>query len=202
VPYEPEHDVYGTGATLATAERHFVESSALALDVLEAAPSAGVLRGLAMSVNLVTLADHEPDLDRLAAAFRVAGGTAGPGVEWAGRVSPEVLSRMNDSYRRNREQVRAEIARAWRSDGPEPLVRWRASVRALRSALEAAGDSFTAPLAGSPLAWYVTRLRPERQSVAAVLLRCTHLFQNRIGIGTPEEMHIGYLVARALAEHD
>jgi Lantibiotic biosynthesis dehydratase C-term len=203
VPYRPEHEVYGDGATLAAAERHFVESSALALDVLATAPTQGVRRGLALSVNLMTLADHEPDLDRLGAAFR----DAADGTNWSGRVSPDVMSRMNDSYERSRAQVGAEVDRAWRiaggtevPDEKEPLARWLASIRALRLALEAAGDGFTASPAGSPHAWYLTRLEPARRSVAGVLLRCTHLFENRIGVTTPDEIHIGYLVARALAE--
>lgn len=212
VPYVPEHDVYGVGTTLEAAERHFVESSALALEVLGSGPSPGVLRGLAMSVNLMTLADHEPDLDRLGAAFHAAGGqgwtdTVGPGSP-GGRVSPEVMDRMNDSYGRSREQVRGEIERAWRianaaqpTADPDPLARWLVSIRALRVAMEDAGDKFDVSPAGSPHAWYLTRLDAARRSIASVLLRCTHLFDNRIGVTTPDEIHIGYLVARALAEH-
>lgn len=208
VAYVPEHDVYGTGATLAAAERHFTESSALALDVLGSASSAGVLRGLAMSVNLMTLADHEPDLDRLSAAFNDVGGQGFSGAVGADRVSPEIMAQMNDSYLRSREQVQAEIERAWRIAGDveaagsgDPLARWLMSIRGLRAALEAAGDAFSVAPAGSPHAWYLTRLDPARRAVASVLLRCTHLFDNRIGVTTPDEIHIGYLVARALAEH-
>jgi hypothetical protein len=208
VPYLPEHDVYGTGTTLEAAERHFVESSALALEVLGSSPSPGVLRGLAMSVNLTTLADHEPDLDRLGAAFHAAGGQGWTDTVGPQRVSPDVMAQMNDSYGRSCEQVRGEIERAWRiantaqpAADPDPLARWVVSIRALRVALEEAGDAFDVSPAGSPHAWYLTRLDAARRSIASVLLRCTHLFDNRIGVTTPDEIHIGYLVARALAEH-
>ncbi|GIH05365.1 hypothetical protein Rhe02_34320 [Rhizocola hellebori] len=205
VPYLPEHDVYGEGETLEAAERHFVESSALALEVLESAPTAGILRGLALSVNLMTLADHEPDLGKLSAAFAEAGNQGFQDTVGPARVSPDVMAQMNESYLRAREQVQAEIARAWRIAGvvekADPLARWIVSIRALREALEAAGDKFDISPAGSPHAWYLSRLDPARRSVASVLLRCTHLFDNRIGVTTPDEIHIGYLVARALAEH-
>lgn len=40
VEYRPEHDRYGTGAHLAAVERHFVESSTIALALLPAGPEA------------------------------------------------------------------------------------------------------------------------------------------------------------------
>jgi hypothetical protein len=118
------------------------------------------------------------------------------------------MAQMNDSYLRSRDQVQAEIDRAWRiagdvqaADPADPLARWLLSIRALRTALQAAGDGFAAAPASSPHEWYLTRLQPAQRLVAAVALRCTHLFDNRIGVTTPDEIHIGYLVARALSEH-
>ncbi|GAA0916758.1 hypothetical protein GCM10009558_102600 [Virgisporangium aurantiacum] len=84
------------------------------------------------------------------------------------------------------------------------VAAWLASIRRLRLALEQATrqGEFTIEPAGSPYVWYLAQLEPQRRAVASVLLRCAHLLNNRIGVAVPDEMHVAYLTARALADVD
>lgn len=196
VPYRPEHEVYGDGVTLDAAERHFCESTALAVDVIRAGMSHSSRIGLALSVGMVTLADFAPDLGGLAAAFRRIGPRQGAD-------DGQMSAKLHASYEASREKLRRQVDRSWRicTEGPgseDPLARWLLSIRALRTVLE--HEALEVEPVGSPYAWYLAQLAPDRRGLASVLLRCAHLFNNRIGVAVPDEMHVGYLTARALAD--
>jgi hypothetical protein len=59
-PYRPEHDRYGHGPALAAVERHFVESSRIALRVLGAGPTAEQRAGAAAAAILSAWAIAPP----------------------------------------------------------------------------------------------------------------------------------------------
>jgi hypothetical protein len=215
VAYRPEHDVYGSGATMAAAERHFMESTELAVDILSTATPLDIRRGLALFLGLVTLADYEPDLARLATSFKAVGGNAQQRFAGSDAGSGDTASALHASYAGARERLRRQVHQAWRlvDAGPDGsggsaagdrVAAWLASIRRLRIALEDATrrGEFTIAPAGSPYAWYLAQLEPQRRAVASVLLRCAHLLNNRIGVAVPDEMHVAYLTARALADVD
>jgi hypothetical protein len=52
----------------------------------------------------------------------------------------------------------------------------------------------------SPLVHLAQAARPQTLSVSQVLLRCTHLLCNRLGIHAAAEAQITYLVARTLTD--
>jgi Lantibiotic biosynthesis dehydratase C-term len=206
-PYEPEVGVYGTGATLAATERHFVESTALAVGILADGLPAGVRRSLALSAGLLTLADCEPDLATLAARFRAAGDVARAG---RAGVADETAALLHAGYLESRRRLHLQVQQAWQlvsGDGGQAnarLLTWLASVRRLRSVLEDAarrGEDADSS-APSPYAWYLSQLEPDRRAVGSILLRCTHLLVNRLGVPMDQEMQIAYLTARALADSD
>jgi thiopeptide-type bacteriocin biosynthesis protein len=191
VPYRPEHDVFGAGDSLAAVERHFVESSALALDIVAERVAPGRRRGFALSAGLLSLAVMFPDLPALAAAF--AGGTAAQLADGDDGIG----------YPAQRDRLRGQALRAWELAGTSraddtATGRWLASVRALHNSLREC--ALTATEAASPMSWQLDHLPPESRPVAAIMMRCTHLLCNRLGVGLTDEMYVNTLIARVLVD--
>lgn len=206
-PYRPEHDVYGTGAPLAHVEQHFVESSELALEVVAGGASAERRRGLALVAVLLLLAEVEPDLPALAGSM-AAGGTddwspAGPGPAGTDGQREQLAA----AFESQRDRLRATARQVWATaaqggGGGSVTDRWLRSVRTLHRALEGCAErgELGVPPASSPLAGHLRTLPASRQVVTAILLRCGHLLNNRIGVGPTEETYVTYLSARVLAD--
>ncbi|MDA0647617.1 lantibiotic dehydratase C-terminal domain-containing protein, partial [Nonomuraea ferruginea] len=70
IGYRPEYEAYGDAACVAAAERHFAESSRLALDVLRAGTEMARRAAIGLAALTVAAAACEPDLP--AAAHRLA----------------------------------------------------------------------------------------------------------------------------------
>ncbi|MEU6997260.1 lantibiotic dehydratase C-terminal domain-containing protein [Nonomuraea sp. NPDC046570] len=198
VPYRPEHQVYGTGASLACVERHFVESSRLALDQITAGTPQSRRCGLALSLNLLTLAAWEPDLDRVPQTLDPAGG-----LDWRSFESPDLEAAYLGQRDRLREHARGlwELAGQGGDDG-EPLSGWLRSVKRLRTSLDllAAEGELAVQVPRSPYTWRFDHLRGPQRVVAGILLRCAHLACNRLGVPLADEMYVTYLAARILAD--
>jgi hypothetical protein len=200
VPYVPETDVYGEGRALAVVERHFEESSLIALGALQARLGAEQRRALALEVVLRSLALLEPDLDRLARGF--ASGADLAMRRYAQFPGAQALA---DAYDRGRDEIADLVARAWAQPGPgeSPAARWVDSARELVSAWQPASPASGAiqeQLARSSLAWHLYAMPAAVRPVGGVLLRCTHLLNNRIGVPLQDELRIGYVAARALSD--
>ncbi|WP_248963613.1 lantibiotic dehydratase C-terminal domain-containing protein [Sphaerisporangium perillae] len=195
IAYRPEHAAYGGAACVSAAERHFTVSSALALDVLRA--GAGMERRAAIGLAALTiaLAACEPDLPAATRRFAAAAREAGRRPEIPGG---------EDDWLRRRDALLAQTRGLW--DLPESggglLGAWASSVRGLRddlAALHAAGRCAPSD-SGSPHAFLAMAVPPERRTVPLVLLRCAHLFHNRLGLRAGTEHHVSFLLARALAD--
>ncbi|MBB5777013.1 lantibiotic dehydratase C-terminal domain-containing protein [Nonomuraea jabiensis] len=120
IPYRPEHDRYGTGRSLDAVERHFHDSSVIALQLIEA--------GLGHERRSVAW------LTMLLVAWQVAGeGTAfGPPADAGVQVAPERMSALV-------EHARA-VTQAPAPDEPRGVVAaWYASIARLAEELGAAG---------------------------------------------------------------
>ncbi|SDL92788.1 lantibiotic dehydratase C-terminal domain-containing protein [Nonomuraea jiangxiensis] len=108
-----------------------------------------------------------------------------------------------DDWRRREGAVLAQTRRLWDApdSGGDLLAAWAASLRALRDDLDllhAAGRC--APLdSGSPHASLALVAPPERRTVSLILMRCVHLFHNRLGLRAGTERHVSYLAARGIA---
>lgn len=182
ITYQPEYDYYGTGESMAAVERHFVESSQLALQILAGAPppQQRALTGLAMLV--LALATYEPNPAQLAIWFGTAqmlrdlAAAAGDTTEFEG------------AYQRQREPLHRDVARLWETatspckqrgcDGI--LGEWHRSTRALSDRLSA--------------------LEARRDTSREILSRCAHLMCNRLGLSVRQEIYLRYLVARAVSD--
>ncbi|WP_442788775.1 lantibiotic dehydratase C-terminal domain-containing protein [Dactylosporangium sp. NBC_01737] len=199
VAYRPEHHAYGTGPALAAVERHVTELSAIALRVLRAGAAPHQRAAIALAATMTTRAVCEPDLE--AAASRVAGAlhrTPAGGPLDADRSIVEA------AYARDRAALLRQARACWAGDvGPAGAVLddWSRSVRSLHAVLTslwAAADGPSDP--GSPMGPLAAVTGADRRAVTLVLLRCAHLFNNRLGLGLDVETRLGLLVARTLAD--
>ncbi|MGW0200982.1 lantibiotic dehydratase C-terminal domain-containing protein [Nonomuraea sp. NPDC003201] len=175
IPYRPEHDRYGTGRSLDAVERHFHDSSVIALQLIEA--------GLGHERRSVAW------LTMLLVAWQVAGEGRmfGP----PGEVAPGgLLGPPGDAgFHVVRERLVAlvEHARAVTQEPPQSEPRgvvaaWYASIARLAEELAAAG--FDAARAGATV------------DLAA------HLLANRLGIRVQEEARLRHLASRAARESE
>jgi len=214
VPYQPERDVYGDGESLASAERHFVESSQIALEVIAAAVTRPRRCGLVLSAGLLTLAVLEPDLPRLAASFVAVGplpSALANGPPWW-RPRSGSYAQFEAAFLRQRQRLRAQARAAWdlaAADGSpaeeeadtdtRALGAWASSIGRLtddlaRSACHLPSEAFSSY---SPL---LRSLPASRHASGAITLRCTHLLANRLGVGPADEAYVRFLIARTLAD--
>ncbi|MEU3164813.1 lantibiotic dehydratase C-terminal domain-containing protein [Streptosporangium sp. NPDC006930] len=150
-------------------ERHFGISSSLALDVLHGAPAMERRTAVGLAVLTLTMAACQPDL-----------------AEAARRLPPHDPGDLPAA-------LVTQTERLWHlKDGPGLLGTWAASINDLAASLPmTTGD------AGSAHA-HLAVIGDDAQR-ARVLLRCAHLFHNRIGLRPDLESHISTLAARALA---
>ncbi|TDD19720.1 lantibiotic dehydratase C-terminal domain-containing protein [Nonomuraea diastatica] len=194
IGYRPEYEAYGDAACVAAAERHFAESSRLALHVVRAGTEMGRRAAIGLAALTIAAAACEPDLPaaahRLAAAAREA-------------PRPRVAPESEEDWRRRENALLAQTRRLW--DTPESggglLAAWASSVGALRDDLDALHSAGRcAPLdPGSPHAFFALAAPPERRTVSLILMRCAHLLHNRLGLRAGTEQHMSFLAGRAIA---
>ncbi|SPL98156.1 unnamed protein product [[Actinomadura] parvosata subsp. kistnae] len=110
---------------------------------------------------------------------------------------------MEEDWRRREKALLAQTRRLW--DAPESagglLAAWASSLRALRDDLDALhAEGRCAPRdSGSPHALLALAAPPERRTVSLILMRCVHLFHNRLGLRAGAEQHTTFLAGRAVA---
>lgn len=178
IAYQPEYHAYGNQVCMDAVERHFTESSRLALTVLSGQVLPGQRAAATFAALTITLAACQADPARLPSA--------------------ELPAAAADSYRDSREDLHREARALWHSAAGHPLAAWSHSVHALRDRLTDAGCAPEDP--GSPAAFLAGAVPAAGRPVADVLLRCTHLFSNRIGLAPAAEYRIVLLTARILSE--
>ena len=181
IAYRPEYHAYGSPECMAAVEEHFTESSRLALRVLAGPVERGRRAATVLAAVTSTLAACCADPARLPADL-----------------PPEV----DETYHAKRAALRRQAGQLWTAAASQPLDAWSRSVRVLRDALTGAGCAAEDPR--SPLGFLAGAAPPDRRPVADVLLRCTHLLSNRIGLPPAAEQRAGRLAARILSDlyHD
>ncbi|GLZ30999.1 hypothetical protein Lesp02_31880 [Lentzea sp. NBRC 105346] len=191
ITYRPEHDRYGRGASLQAVERHFAESSQIALRVLRGRPTHEQRDTAAFALILSTWLCGEPGVDRLArlacdvldAVARRADAVLGP-------------DELNERFHRQAPRLLTLGTRILRHPGAGPLAQWRASVRRLRDRLAELTlcGAFVPPQTG------FTGASRRLYDVLPVLDICAHLVCNRLGLSITEEIYLRYLAARTVIE--
>ncbi|MGH3935848.1 MAG: thiopeptide-type bacteriocin biosynthesis protein [Pseudonocardiaceae bacterium] len=188
VAYVPEEDRLGGPAGVAAFEPHFMDSSALALELIAANPSEQRRTGRALSMMLLAAAVVIPDLERLARYFRYSYR------DWAARHTAGDSTRAahyetgwQQSHDRQRAQLHGLARRLLGEVAQRPgagyhldavSARWVASVCSLRYRLTEA------------------RLAP----LVPLLFQCLHKHNNRLGITVAEETYLLFLLQRTLTE--
>ncbi|MFB6437816.1 thiopeptide-type bacteriocin biosynthesis protein [Streptomyces sp. NPDC056411] len=196
LPYEREHADYGHGAALAAVERHFGESSRLALSVIAAGTTVEQRALLAFDLVVGVFALCDEIRDRWAQH-------GGPPLPFGS--GPEAAD-VEPRYLAQREQLHARARRTWELAAEPPGTGqrgyWLATVRRLRDALHRMEESgtFVADWAASPLADPLELSATAHPATSLVLLRCAHLVNNRLGLTLWQENQLRFLVGRVLAE--
>jgi len=205
IPYRREHGRYGHGVSIEAVERHFVESSRIALVLLTAGLTAGQRATAAAAMILLAWFSGEPDPARLTGWVNASPPAGRPdpqatfdpaGLDTAALDTAGRLDRMIELARR----MRALAARSAELPGDRTLVGWARSMTTLRDALTAqiASGAFTPP-AGYRHVPAEPTPHGSSPSVLPVLDICAHLACNRLGVGPAEERTLRYRAAWAVA---
>ncbi|MFC8246930.1 lantibiotic dehydratase C-terminal domain-containing protein [Streptomyces chartreusis] len=197
--YVPERDRYGTGASLAAVERHFMEASRCAEALLARRPGTAERLSAGFAVLLLTWAVVEPDARRRRDALQ-AGAEA-----WQRMLGPAYgRDEFDRAYRGSRAALtrRAnQLLTTGRQVHPGgsagPLSEWHNSIarlyRTLQS-LEMEGE-FRPDL--DSLRDDPSLLALPRSRAALTANRCAHLMCNRLGLHGPQEALLRHFAARA-----
>ncbi|MFI9724447.1 thiopeptide-type bacteriocin biosynthesis protein [Streptomyces sp. NPDC052396] len=196
LPYEREHDDYGHGPAIAAVERHFHESSELALSMVAAGTTVDqrALLAFDLVVGVFALCDEvrEQWARHGGPPLPFGSGPEAPGVE--------------ERYHLQGPQLRQRALRAWHEarigEGSGQRAYWAASVRQLREELHTLedGGGFASQWADSPLAGPLNLTGTAHPATSLVLLRCAHLVNNRLGLTLWQENQLRFLVGRVLSD--
>ncbi|MFE4663691.1 lantibiotic dehydratase C-terminal domain-containing protein [Streptomyces sp. NPDC056716] len=189
IPYRPEYAVFGGPEATDAVERHFTDSSRIALAVLGHTEDPERRLGFALAALMLALTVCDPGHDRIGGALeRTRDRWDPPATARAGRA---------DAFTRQRTALSAQAARCRRiAADPAPhglLGAWARSIGTLHReilTLRADGRFHPAPADSS------FHPGPDPHGdVLILLLRCVHLLCNRLGLSSPQEAHLRYLTA-------
>ncbi|MEV5542467.1 lantibiotic dehydratase C-terminal domain-containing protein [Saccharopolyspora shandongensis] len=202
VPYEPEYARYGgTPEAMGVVERHFAESSELVADLLAQGPTGDQRTGQALAMMLVCAMTAAGGSDGLADYL----GTGHR--DWGRRLvfgDPDAAeTHFEAKYQRQRPRLLGVVeglVRAVDSGATEragaAVARWAGATTTLRDELRLLRE-------GGRFAVQEVLMPPQRHreaELASVLLFCSHMHNNRLGISLPEESYLMYLLWRAVSE--
>jgi thiopeptide-type bacteriocin biosynthesis protein len=203
VPYVPELHRYGGKEAMPLVERHFMESSDIALAVVGHDLSRGrrSVRALCMTaIAAATCNEEAGGMERFLEAIQWMWLSALPDQ------ARDLLAQFEQRYGSQRERLagllpgllefargraaETDIASAVEPSGVPALASWRRSTQALKAGLDqlAANGALRvdSPFAGEP--------------ALPVLLSCLHMHHNRLGTTIPEEAYFAFLLRRAATE--
>ncbi|RSM98131.1 hypothetical protein DMB42_44790 [Nonomuraea sp. WAC 01424] len=185
IAYRPEYGTYGGPEAVEAAERHFHDSSRIALALLAGQLGPGRRAGFAAAALMLALAAWEPDPSRLARTLPTA----------RNRPSAPRDALMVQLLRSHRIATGEE-----RPGARDPLGAWWCSIDTLRHRvldLQATGRFNPEPAQSAFVPPGVTRPRGD---LLILLLRCVHLLCNRLGLPPAHESHLRHLVGTTYRE--
>ncbi|MEU4777339.1 lantibiotic dehydratase C-terminal domain-containing protein [Micromonospora sp. NPDC023633] len=203
VPYRREHHRYGHGAAIEAVERHFVQSSTLAMRLLRQGASPQERSTAAYAMLLIAWLTCEPDPVRLRERIET-----GPGYDDAAAPFdlPQPSAQQLGTAVSVARRMRALVAASRRHTDAGTLAGWARSVATLRDALDEQLDRGT--LAPPDSGWEgpggIVTAGPGT-SVLTIIDICAHLVCNRLAITLPAEISLRQLAGAAvsaLAEGD
>ncbi|MUN35309.1 lantibiotic dehydratase C-terminal domain-containing protein [Actinomadura litoris] len=194
VPYRREHDRYGYGAAIEAVERHFTDSSELAMRLLVSGASAGERSTAAFAMLLLAWLTCEPDPARLVGWISSAPRREDPAAPLAPPPEPDA-ERLDKGVAVAR-RMRALTTLDPGHPGKGLLVEWLRSVRTLRGALQEELDR--GALRPPPSGWEGPGRVVADLSVLTVVDICAHLVCNRLAVDLPAEIGLRRLAVAAL----
>lgn len=201
-PYAPEYDRYGgTPEAMAVVERNFVESSEIGLDVIASGRSRDHRTTQALAMMVVSAAVWEGTPEGLVRFCSAGHLNWGRYLVLGDREGQQ--ARFEQQYQRQHSSLRQLVSRllavVWGGGSGQddtPISRWMRSVtvakaellRLHRAGLVAAPESM---VAGD---------RDDQRGVGAILMFCSHMNNNRLGISLTEEAYLVYLLWRTVSD--
>jgi hypothetical protein len=200
IPYRREHNRYGYGAAVEAAERHFAESSRIALSILRRGATDGQRLTAAAAMILATWFVANPDPERLRLWIADRRGDV-PELSGTERDRSGSTDERQQDLVGLARQMRALAGSHTRSPAGGTLVDWARSISLLRDVLaaEAASGAFTPPARASGRPGRISALDPAA-GVPTVLDICSHLVCNRLGVSPDAEVILRRLSAEAVGE--
>ncbi|MGW3348737.1 lantibiotic dehydratase C-terminal domain-containing protein [Nonomuraea rubra] len=130
-----------------------------------------------------------------ATSSAIPSGPAAPGAATLTR------SAMEEDWRRHETALLAQTRTLWDAPSTGLLATWASSIHTLRADLDAlhAEGRCTPADSGSPHAFLALAAPPEHRTVSLIVMRCVHLFHNRLGLRAGAEQQTSFLAARAVA---
>lgn len=202
IAYEPEYQRYGGVAGLAVVEQHFMESSAIALDLIDRRPS-GQHTGPALAMLLLALAVcvNQPHvLERIFAGnYRAWQGALGPAQARFEEQAKRQYVRQRHELHLLTHQLMALLGSPGGGRRDPMLVRWIESIRLLNDRLR----HLAAQQALDVLP--LSSLGPEYRHAhfagpATIVLRCVHMHNNRLGLTLADEAYLSFLLQHTFHE--
>lgn len=202
VAYRREHGRYGTGQSMVAVERHFTESSEVALSLLTSGLTDEQRTIAGYSLIMLAWLAVEPELARL--------GTWASGLlttlpDSSAMIPAELTFDLLDQRYRTQANRLVELATRLRAvrmkaTGAATLSRWASSVARLRDVLAEQIElgAFVPPTAGFLGGTAVDTT--SRARVLPVVDICVHLACNRLGLGRTNEFYLRYLALRVLSD--
>ncbi|MEV4813549.1 lantibiotic dehydratase C-terminal domain-containing protein [Micromonospora avicenniae] len=197
VPYRREHQRYGYGAAIEAVERHFVQSSTLAMSLLRQGASAQARSTAAYAMILIAWLTCEPDPTRLRDRIESA-----PGYD--DRAAPFDLPRPSARQLGTAvsvaQRMRALVAANGRHTDAGTLAGWTRSVAVLRDVLDEQLNQGTLapPAAGWEGPGGIVTAGPDT-SVLTIIDICAHLVCNRLAVTLPAEISLRQLAGAAVS---
>ncbi|MEN3613814.1 lantibiotic dehydratase C-terminal domain-containing protein [Plantactinospora sp. ZYX-F-223] len=197
VPYRREHNRYGYGAAIEAVERHFVQSSTVAMRLLRQGASPRERSTAAYAMILIAWLSCEPDPVRLRNRIDFGRG-------YQGRVAPFDLPQPSAQQLGTAVSVarkmRALVAASARHTDAGTLASWARSVAVLRDALE---DQLTMGTLDPPDSGWegpggIVTAGPDT-SVLTIIDICAHLVCNRLAVSLPAEISLRQLAGAAMS---
>ncbi|WP_026413555.1 lantibiotic dehydratase C-terminal domain-containing protein [Actinomadura oligospora] len=196
IPYRREHSRYGHGAAIEAVERHFVDSSELAMRLLLRNASARERSTAGCAMLLMAWLICEPDLARLADRLSVGERPDGDAPFPISEPTPDQVGKAVALAR----QMRRLVASPRRHDAPGTLADWARSVEALRDALQdQVGLGALRPPAPGWEGPDGIATADREAAVLSIVDLCAHLVCNRLAVSLPEEISLRRLAGAAVA---
>ncbi|MBQ0994751.1 hypothetical protein KBX08_32340 [Micromonospora sp. H61] len=196
VPYRREHHRYGHGAAIEAVERHFVQSSTLAMRLLRQGASPQERSTAAYAMILIAWLSCEPDPVRLREGV-------GSGPRYDDAVAPFELPKPSAQQLGAAvsiaQRMRALVTVSSRHTDPGTLASWARSVAALRDALDEQLDrgALTPPVSGWEGPGGLVIARPDTSALTVIDI-CAHLICNRLAVTLPAEISLRQLAGAAV----